>query len=119
MDADSDEDGYEADFVDDDDDDEEEERQTRRRNGKRQTERMSALCRLEGREDEARGQLLQQNGDLEDKVTAAVRLRKEAKRASRLAGQPSPAMLRRKASGIRRMGASMPVPVLHIDGAAV
>lgn len=117
MDADSDEDGYEADFVDDDDYDEE--RQTRRRNGNRQTERLSALCRLEGREDEARRQLSQQNGDLEDKVTAAVRLRKEAKRARRLAGQPSPAMLRRKASGIRRMGTSMPVPVLHIDGAAV
>ncbi|KAG7287934.1 hypothetical protein NEMBOFW57_007453 [Staphylotrichum longicolle] len=109
MDADSDEDGYEADFV-DDDDDYDQERQTRRRNGNRQTERLSALCRLEGREDEARRQLSQQNGDLEDKVTAAVRLRKEAKRARRLAGQPSPAMLRRKA---------MPVPVLHIDGAAV
>jgi hypothetical protein len=114
LDADIDEDGYEADFADED-----EERQTRRWNGKRQSERQSALCRLEGREDEPRKPHVQHNGQTENKVTAAVRLRKEIKRARRLAGQPSPAMLRRKTSGIQRMGTSMPVPVLHIDGAAV
>ncbi|KAK4155791.1 hypothetical protein C8A00DRAFT_13179 [Chaetomidium leptoderma] len=100
-----DDEGYEADFVDDDD----EERLSRRRRQQRtkRTRRLSALCRLGGEEEEeGRQQDGQLNRETEEAekvdVLTAVRLRKQVRRARRLAGQPSAAMLRRKGSGSRR-----------------
>ena len=104
--------GYEADYVED-------ECQCgarqRRRQRKKRTRRLSALCRLEGREEEEsqggvrlqeeqqqqqleENQRVEEQKKVEDKVAAAVRLRKEVRRARRLAGQPSTAVLRRKGS---------------------
>jgi hypothetical protein len=97
--------GYEADYVED------ECRcgaRQRRRQKKKRTRRLSALCRLEGREEENQDGLQaveqleqvqkveEEEKKVEDKVAAAVRLRKEVRRARRLAGQPSVAVMRRK-----------------------
>ena len=97
--------GYEADFI-----DEEEEEEQKAASWEQRRRRMSALCRLEGGEETSEDRV---------DVSAAVRLRKEVRRAQRLAGQPSAAVLRRKTSGARRKGANAPLPVLRIDGAAV
>jgi hypothetical protein len=99
--------GYEADYVED-------ECQCgarqRRRQRKKRTRRLSALCRLESREEESLGgfqdleqpeevqKVEEEEKKVEDKVAAAVRLRKEVRRARRLAGQPSVAVMRRKES---------------------
>ncbi|KAH6631765.1 hypothetical protein F5144DRAFT_231085 [Chaetomium tenue] len=105
--------GYEADYV--EDECECGARQRRRQNRKKRTRRLSALYRLEGREEEGGqdgfqleeqqqqqqlegAQKVEEEKNVEDKVAAAVRLRKEVRRARRLAGQPSVAGLRRKGS---------------------
>ncbi|KAH6856645.1 hypothetical protein B0I37DRAFT_426013 [Chaetomium sp. MPI-CAGE-AT-0009] len=96
--------GYEADYVEDED---EGGARQRRRHREQRTRRLSALCRLEGREGDQdgvelreqpeQGQRAEEEKKVEDKVAAAVRLRKEVRRARRLAGEPSVAGLRRKA----------------------
>ena len=99
--------GYEADFI----DEEEEEELERVASWEQRRRRVSALCRLEGGEETPWRQRVERVEETpEDRVdvAAAVRLRKEVKRAKRLAGQPSAAVLRRKASGVRRKGANGP-----------
>ncbi|KAK3294878.1 uncharacterized protein B0H64DRAFT_325203 [Chaetomium fimeti] len=100
--------GYEADYV--EDECEGGARRRRRHHRKKRTRRLSALCRLEGREGAQDGLQLQEERQLEqgrtveeekkadDKVAAAVRLRKEVRRARRLAGQASVTVLRGKRS---------------------
>ncbi len=108
--------GYEADFI-----DEEEEEEKRVASWEQRRRRLSALCRLEGGEvawQRAVGRVEETPEDKVD-VSAAVKLRKEVRRAKRQAGQPSAAVLRRKTSAVRRKGANAPLPVLRIDGAAV
>ena len=103
--------GYEADFI----DEEEEEELESVASWEQRRMRRSALCRLEGGEETAWRRAVERLEETpEDKVdvAAAVRLRKEVRRARRLAGQPSAAVLRRK-------GANVPLPALRIDGAAV
>lgn len=115
-----DDDGYDADYIED-----ESEGLSRRRRRKKRTRRLSALCRLEGEETENRPRLSQQDEPtseaveekVDDKIAAAVRLRKQVMRARRLAGQPSAAMLRRKPSANQRMGANVSVPVVRVDEA--
>ncbi|KAK4251481.1 hypothetical protein C7999DRAFT_10775 [Corynascus novoguineensis] len=116
---DADDDGYEADYVDDDDDNEE-----------RLSSRQMSLRRLEGhgeecakhhhqhREEEQSEQPRQQQSEMpRSKVAIAVRLRKQARRARMLAGEPSPAMLRRKGPTNQGLGKRLSVPVLRTGDA--
>jgi hypothetical protein len=113
--------GYEADYV----EDESEGASRRRRHGKKRIRRMSALRLTDKHEEKDRRQQQDQCPEekeepeheeameretVEDKVAAAVKLRKQIKRARRLAGQPSPAMLRRMEPRASR-------PALRADGA--
>jgi hypothetical protein len=117
-------------------------RQRQRQGTERTTRRMSALCcRVEGGgeeeaerkvEEQREGQQQQQQQQseqpnekdrekkpedeeqkLEDKIAAAVRLRKEVRRARRLAGQPSAGVLRQRRSVNQYMGEGMSTPVLR------
>ncbi|KAL2200493.1 hypothetical protein P885DRAFT_27719 [Corynascus similis CBS 632.67] len=114
---DAEDDGYEADYVDDDDDNE------------KLSSRQMSLRRLEGhgdecekhhqhREEEQYEQPRQQQIDMpRSKVAIAVRLRKQARRAKMLAGEPSPAMLRRKGPTNQGLGKRLSVPVLRTGDA--
>ncbi|KAK4043406.1 hypothetical protein C8A01DRAFT_13060 [Parachaetomium inaequale] len=127
----ADDDGYEADYIKDEDEGLSSQRRRQPR-GKKRTRRLSALCcRVDGggeeadRKEEKQGEEEQQQQQNkrqnqedeekkpEDRVAAAVRLRKEVRRARRLAGQPSAGVLRRRGSVNRRMGEGMSVAVLR------
>ncbi|KAL2142763.1 hypothetical protein VTI28DRAFT_780 [Corynascus sepedonium] len=114
---DAEDDGYEADYVDDDDDNE------------KLSSRQMSLRRLEGhgdecekhhqhREEEQYEQPRQQQIEMpRSKVAIVVRLRKQARRAKMLAGEPSPAMLRRKGPTNQGLGKRLSVPVLRTGDA--
>ncbi|KAL2120570.1 hypothetical protein VTJ04DRAFT_4597 [Mycothermus thermophilus] len=58
------------------------------------------------------------NEDEDDRVATAVRMRKRIKKARRLAGQPTPAMMRRRAGAAGAASASASaVPVVRVDAA--
>ncbi|AEO66917.1 uncharacterized protein THITE_2115474 [Thermothielavioides terrestris NRRL 8126] len=118
---DDDDDGYEADFVED-----EEQTTSRRRTTKKRTRVLSALCsekcaeeeqgqQQEGRQEQQQEELPPQRETADEKreaqtdVVAAVRLRKEVKRAQRLAGGVSSAR-------VRRARTRMSLPVLRVEG---
>jgi hypothetical protein len=112
--------GYEADYV----EDESEGASRRRRHVKRRTRRLSTQRLTDEHKERGRQQQQDQRQEekgeqeqggmmedtAEDKIAAAIRLRKQIKRAKRLAGQPTAAML-------RRMEPRTSMPVLRVDGA--
>ncbi|KAL2133081.1 hypothetical protein VTI74DRAFT_2949 [Chaetomium olivicolor] len=111
--SDDDDAGYEADFVEDEDEG------VSQRHGKgkrRKVVKLAALCSPDPREG-GHGQKEDSTGEekLQSKVdfAAAVRLRKELKKARRLAGEPSPARLRRERPAKQEVEARMSNPVLR------
>ncbi|AEO55327.1 hypothetical protein MYCTH_2299035 [Thermothelomyces thermophilus ATCC 42464] len=120
--ADDHDDGYDADYIDED-----EELSRRQLQRAKQTRRQ----RLEGCEKESRTRNHHQGGENQPeqqqqqhdegletqiKITNAVRLRKQARRARMLSGQPSAAMLRRKGPTSQGSGKRLSVPVLEVEG---
>lgn len=121
--TDDDDDGYEADYVEDED----ETLARRRRATRKPNLRPSVPCRAESEEEQLQEQAEQkeerreqspppQSETAEDRrgaklnVAAAVKLRKEVKRARLLAGETA-------AAGLRRTRTRMSLPILRVEGA--
>lgn len=118
----ADDDGYDADYIDED-----EEVPRRRPQGAKQTRRQ----RLEGCEKETNAHKNDQDGkenqpeqnqtgeeaEAQGRIMNAAMLRKQARRAKIMAGQPSAAMMRRKGPTTNQELAKRPsVPSLKIEG---